>query len=159
MQSTYSMYLSETFWDCLVLMVRIYIWSAARWSAVSYFSSDPNLSSTTSLQLWRSEQRGIGQKEVSLFLLLSWNVRQQHIHSETLIMWAPAWRRSFHRRGTHLNIEVFECDGVSPKQFHGILWDKGDAKKALHLVRPRPLCHLRRKTRDNKPLVKCCHKC
>lgn len=64
-----------------------------------------------------------------------------------------------HRRDTHLNIEVFKCDGVSPKQFHGILWDEGDAKKALHLVRPRPLCHLRCKTRDNKPLVKCCHKC
>lgn len=54
-KATYSMYFRETFWDCLVFMVKIYIWSAARWRAVSYFSSDPNLSNTTSLQLWRSQ--------------------------------------------------------------------------------------------------------
>lgn len=53
---THSIYLRDTFWDCLVLMVRIYICRAARRRAVSYFSSDPNLSNTTSLQLWRSQR-------------------------------------------------------------------------------------------------------
>lgn len=93
-----------------------------------------------------ANREGEDRRRLLFFLLLSWNVRQQHVHSETLIVWAPVWRRSFHRQDTHLNIEVFECDSVSPKQFHGILWDEGDAKKALHLVRPRPLCHLRSKT-------------
>ena len=52
MRSPYSMYLRETFCDCLVLIVRMYICSAASRRAVSYFNSDPNLSNTTSLQLW-----------------------------------------------------------------------------------------------------------
>lgn len=71
-QSTYSIYLRETFWDCLVLMVRIYICRAARWRAVSYFSSDPNLSSTTSLQLWKSPERertGGGYTSVTLLIM------------------------------------------------------------------------------------------
>lgn len=51
-QSTHSMYFRETFWVCLVLMVRMYICRAARRRAMSYFSSEPNLSRTTSLQLW-----------------------------------------------------------------------------------------------------------
>lgn len=45
------MYLKETFWLCLVVMVRMYICSAASRSAASYFSSGPNRSRTTSLQL------------------------------------------------------------------------------------------------------------
>lgn len=48
---TYWMYLSETFWLCLVVMVRMYICRAASRSAASYFSSGPNRSKTTSLQL------------------------------------------------------------------------------------------------------------
>lgn len=48
---TYWMYLSETFWLCLVVMVRMYICSAASRSAASYFSSGPNRSKHTSLQL------------------------------------------------------------------------------------------------------------
>lgn len=60
----------------------------------------------------------------------------------------------------HLNIEVFKGYCVSPEQLHGILRYKRDAKKALHLVRPWPLCHLRHKTRDAmSPLVKRCHEC
>lgn len=55
-QSTYSMYFRETFWVCLVLMVRMYICRAARRRAMSYFSSDPNLSRTTSLQLLMSQK-------------------------------------------------------------------------------------------------------
>lgn len=53
---------------------------------------------------------------------------------------------------SHLNVEVFKGDCVSPEQLHGILGYKGDAKKALHLVRPWPLCHLRHKTRLNKSI-------
>lgn len=48
---THWMYLSETFWLCLVVMVRMYICRAASRSAASYFSSGPNRSKTTSLQL------------------------------------------------------------------------------------------------------------
>ena len=65
MRSPYSMYLRETFCDCLVLIVRMYICSAASRRAVSYFNSDPNLSNTTSLQLWwtRTERkRGRGRE-------------------------------------------------------------------------------------------------
>lgn len=68
-QWTYSIYLRETFWDCLVLMVRIYICRAARRRAVSYFNSDPNLSSTTSLQLWRSQRGGTGGGYTSVTLM------------------------------------------------------------------------------------------
>ena len=52
---TYWMYLSETFWLCLVVMVRMYICSAASRSAASYFSSGPNRSKHTSLQLCREK--------------------------------------------------------------------------------------------------------
>lgn len=45
------MYLRETFWLCLVVMVRMYICNAANRSAASYLSSWPNRSKTTSLQL------------------------------------------------------------------------------------------------------------
>lgn len=44
--------------------------------------------------------------------------------------------------GFHLNVEVFKCHCISPQQLHRILWNKREAKKALHLVRPWPLCHL-----------------
>lgn len=45
------MYFRETFWLCLVVMVRMYICNAANRSAASYLSSWPNRSKTTSLQL------------------------------------------------------------------------------------------------------------
>lgn len=48
---TYWMYFRETFWLCLVVMVRMYICNAANRSAASYLSSWPNRSKTTSLQL------------------------------------------------------------------------------------------------------------
>jgi hypothetical protein len=52
-----------------VLMVRMYICRAARRRAVSYFSSDPNRSSTTSLQLWMKrggkERRGEEERSVN----------------------------------------------------------------------------------------------
>lgn len=57
-KKTYWMYLRETFWLCLVVMVRMYICRAANRSAASYFSSGPNRSSTTSLQLYKGEGRG-----------------------------------------------------------------------------------------------------
>lgn len=56
--TTYWMYLRETFWLCLVVMVRMYICRAANRSAASYFNSGPNRSSTTSLQLYKAEGRG-----------------------------------------------------------------------------------------------------
>lgn len=52
----------------------------------------------------------------------------------------------------HLNVEVFKGDCVSPEQLNGILGYKGDAEKALHLVRPWSLCHLRHKMRHNKSI-------
>lgn len=55
---TYWMYLRETFWLCLVVMVRMYICRAANRNAASYFNSGPNRSSTTSLQLYKGEGRG-----------------------------------------------------------------------------------------------------
>lgn len=45
------MYLSETFWLCLVVMVRMYICRAASRSAALDFSSGPKRSKITSLQL------------------------------------------------------------------------------------------------------------
>lgn len=123
MQSTHSIYFRETFWDCLVLMVKIYIWSAARWRAVSYFSSDPNLSNTTSLQLWRSQTE---QEELMI----------PTSKTAAACLWS--------HYGVHLNVEVFKCDCISPQKLHGILWNKSDAEKALHLVWPWPLCHLKR---------------
>lgn len=53
---------------------------------------------------------------------------------------------------SHLNVEVFKGYCVSPEQLHGIPRYKGDAEKALHLVRPWPLCHLRHKMRHNKSI-------
>lgn len=86
--STYSIYLSETFWDCLVLMVRIYICRAARRSAVSYFSSDPNRSNTTSLQLCRNpigREVDSEQEEVTLQSICS--SQQQHTHTQNCVRW------------------------------------------------------------------------
>lgn len=51
---------------------------------------------------------------------------------------------------SHLNVEVFKGYCVSPEQLHGIPRYKGDAEKALHLVRPWPLCHLRHKMLHDK---------
>lgn len=48
---TYWMYLSETFWLCLVVMVRMYICRAASRSAAFDLSSGPKRSKITSLQL------------------------------------------------------------------------------------------------------------
>lgn len=56
MTATYWMYLSETFWLCLVVMVRMYICRAASRSAALDFSSGPKRSKTTSLQLCGSKQ-------------------------------------------------------------------------------------------------------
>ena len=53
---TYWMYFRDTFWLCLVVMVRMYICRAANRSAASYFSSGPNRSKTTSLQLYGEKQ-------------------------------------------------------------------------------------------------------
>ena len=50
-ETTHWMYLRETFWVCRVIMVRMYICRAPRRRAASYFSSEPNRSRTTSLQL------------------------------------------------------------------------------------------------------------
>lgn len=113
---TYSMYFRETFWVCLVLMVRIYICRAAKRRAVSYLSSDPNLSSTTSLQLWKTTEGGNGQRSPSFFL--------SNVSHFVLFL----------SDDIHLNIEVLKSNCVSPEQLHRILWYKCDAKKALHLV-------------------------
>lgn len=56
MTPTYWMYLRETFWLCLVVMVRMYICRAASRSAALDFSSGPKRSKTTSLQLCSSKQ-------------------------------------------------------------------------------------------------------
>lgn len=93
--STYSIYLSETFWDCLVLMVRIYICRAARRSAVSYFSSDPNRSNTTSLQLCRNpigREVDSEQEEVTLQSICS--SQQQHTHTHRTV-WDDMEKESF----------------------------------------------------------------
>lgn len=139
-------------------MVRMYICRAARWRAVSYFSSDPNLSNTTSLQLWRS-RRGRGQQEVTPQTTtqrqqpcVCWghyyrlNSRQGS-RPEVLSPWTILYALSAYA-DTHLNIEVLKCYSVSPKQLHGILRDKSDAKEALHLMWPRPLRHLEHKSGD-----------
>lgn len=56
--NTYSMYLREIFCVCLVVTVAMYICNAASRRAMSYFSSGPNRSWTTSLQLWKETSRG-----------------------------------------------------------------------------------------------------
>lgn len=56
--NTYSMYLREIFCVCLVVTVAMYICNAASRRAMSYFSSGPNRSWTTSLQLCEETSRG-----------------------------------------------------------------------------------------------------
>lgn len=56
--NTYSMYLREIFCVCLVVTVAMYICKAASRKAMSYFSSGPNRSWTTSLQLCEETSRG-----------------------------------------------------------------------------------------------------
>lgn len=73
-EETYWMYFRETFWLCLVVMVRMYICSAANRSAASYFSSGPNRSMTTSLQLYNEEDT-----KLHIFLGL-WN--ESHVSVE-----------------------------------------------------------------------------
>lgn len=82
---TYWMYLRETFWLCLVVMVRMYICRAANRSAASYFNSGPNRSSTTSLQLYKAEGRGqTSWRSRSLFRGFIFPVSKSHSRGSPL---------------------------------------------------------------------------
>lgn len=85
---TYWMYLRETFWLCLVVMVRMYICSAANRSAASYFSSGPNRSRTTSLQLC-SKKKKKEEKHSSYVRILSFWGFVKHISSPQRAIRAP----------------------------------------------------------------------
>lgn len=43
----------------------------------------------------------------------------------------------------YLNVEVIECNSVSPEKIHRIFWKETDAEKAFHLMWARPLRHLK----------------
>lgn len=53
----------------------------------------------------------------------------------------------------HLNIEVFECHGISAEQLHGVTGHKANSEETLHLVGARPLGHLTAREREEKRRV------
>lgn len=46
---------------------------------------------------------------------------------------------------SHLNVEVFKRHSIPSEQIHRVLGDEADSEETFHLIRPRPLCHLKRK--------------
>lgn len=71
---TYSIYFNEIFCVCFVVTVAMYICNAANLSAMSYFSSGPNLSWTTSLQLcnWPTDGALGSEFQTILCSVLKW---------------------------------------------------------------------------------------
>lgn len=54
---------------------------------------------------------------------------------------------------TYLNVEILECNWISPQKVNWILRDKANAEKTPHLMGAGPLCHLEEQTDHKNPSV------